>query len=162
MIIYLSLGSNLGETSRHLEKAISLIGQKCGEVLQRSAVYRTKAWGKTDQPDFLNQVLKLSCRKTAPALMKDILAIETEMGRTRGEKWGPRIIDIDLLFYGNEIIEEPGLTVPHPGIAERKFVLVPLNDLAPDLIHPSLWKSVGEMLRACPDESVLPEKLAGN
>jgi 2-amino-4-hydroxy-6-hydroxymethyldihydropteridine diphosphokinase len=149
---YLLLGSNLGNPEKQLRDAARTIEKKIGRIIRRSSVYRTSAWGKSDQPDFLNQVVKAESTLTAPEMMKAILHIEKNMGRVRTEKNAPRIIDIDILFFNKEIIEEPGLSIPHPQIQNRRFVLVPLNELSPNLLHPVSGKTIHQLLRICPDK----------
>lgn len=155
--VFLLLGSNLGDANEHLDIAKTAIA-RIGRVINKSSVYKTKAWGKNDQPDFLNQVLEISYRGTPQQLLNQVLNIEKEMGRVRETKWGPRVIDIDILFFGNEVIDEPALKIPHPEIQNRKFTLVPLNQIAPDVIHPRLNKTINDLLRACTD--ILDVKLA--
>lgn len=118
-----------------------------------SPFFKTKAWGKTDQPDFLNAVVKIETESAAPELLHFILNTEQEMGRMRLEKWGPRTIDIDILFFGNSVLERDNLIIPHPHLQDRKFVLVPLAALAPDFVHPVLEKTVQQLLEECPDQS---------
>jgi len=159
--IFLGLGSNLGDRKKHIKQAINEIGIQIGKVTQESHLYKTAAWGKTDQSYFLNQVIKVETKKAPIAVLDGILSVEQKLGRVREEKWGERIIDIDLLFYGSNIVEVPRLLVPHPFIAERRFVLVPMHELAPDLIHPLLQRSIADLLEGCPD--TLPvEKLTEN
>lgn len=143
---YLSTGSNMGKRHEMLLKAISLLSASAGEIVTLSRVVETPAWGKTDQPDFLNQVLVLKTTLPPRELLNTILDIEMQMGRNRIEKWGPRIIDIDILFYDDEIINEDGLQIPHPWMHERRFVLEPLSEIAPDLLHPLLKKNMAELL----------------
>lgn len=143
---YLSTGSNMGKRHEMLLKAVSLLSASAGEIVALSRVIETPAWGKTDQPDFLNQVLKLNTSLPPRELLNTILDIEMQMGRNRIEKWGPRIIDIDILFYDDEIINEDGLQIPHPWLHERRFVLEPLSEIAPDLTHPLLKKNMAELL----------------
>ena len=134
--VYLLLGSNLGDRYQNLKKAISTIGQITGSVVLTSSVYQTAAWGNTDQPDFYNISVGIQTTIDARRLLQLLLQAELEMGRERTSKWGARIIDIDILFYGDQIIKEADLTIPHPGIPFRRFALVPMNELNPDLIHP--------------------------
>lgn len=148
--VFLLLGTNLGNTSMNLERARIYI-KKIGNIVTESSVYRTKAWGKTDQPDFYNQVLGITTDLEPEELLQKVLSIESEIGRERKEKWGPRIIDIDILFYENKIIELENLSVPHPGIPDRRFVLEPLAEIAPDFIHPLLKKNIRTLLKECPD-----------
>jgi len=142
----------MGDSKKQLIKAISMIEKKIGKIIRQSGLYQTAAWGKTDQPDFLNQVIVADTKLTAAQTMETILSIETAMGRIRTEKNAPRIIDIDILFFNKEIIHQKDLSIPHPAIHLRRFVLVPLNELAPDFIHPVLKKTNHQLLMKCPDE----------
>ena len=153
---YLLTGGNTGDRMYHLETAMQLISEHCGKILKSSPIYETAAWGMTDQQDFLNQVLLVETGLKAPLLMERILELEHMMGRVRSEKYGPRKIDIDILFYNDEVIHTSSLIVPHPALHNRRFVLEPLNDLAPDLVHPVLKKTVHQLLVECPDQ--LPVK----
>lgn len=147
----LLLGTNLGDRNFNLETALLKISQGIGQVEQKSSVYETQAWGKEDQGPYLNQVLLVSTSLPAEELMQKILELESDMGRVRSGKWEPRIIDIDILFFDNEVIHVPGLDVPHPHLHERKFTLVPLAELIPHYIHPEIGKSVGQLLREVDD-----------
>ncbi|HEY8388543.1 MAG TPA: 2-amino-4-hydroxy-6-hydroxymethyldihydropteridine diphosphokinase [Parasegetibacter sp.] len=149
--VFLLTGGNLGEKRSNLLKAADLIEKKVGEIIRRSSLYETEAWGKTDQPAFLNQVLEIETPVSAQAVLDSILSIEEEMGRFRQEKYGPRIIDIDILFYNDEQYRLPQLTVPHPRIQDRRFVLEPLAEIAPELAHPVLKLSIQELLDQCFD-----------
>ncbi|MBV8388301.1 MAG: 2-amino-4-hydroxy-6-hydroxymethyldihydropteridine diphosphokinase [Mucilaginibacter sp.] len=140
--VFLLLGSNLGDRGAFLHKAIGLIEKELGSVVQKSSVYETEAWGKTDEPNYLNQVVQVNTELSARTVLQKVLQIETKLGRVREEKWGSRIIDIDILFYGQNIINEPGLIVPHPELHNRRFTLTPLSEIAPDLQHPKLKKSI--------------------
>lgn len=149
--IFLLLGSNQGERLRNLEDAVSRIEREAGKIVERSAVYKTAAWGMEQQPDFYNQVLKIESVFSADLLLSKLLNIEQGMGRVRIEKWGPRLIDIDILFFGDEVIDTPALRVPHPGIPQRRFTLMPLAEIAPDLRHPVSGKTMTELLAECED-----------
>ena len=140
--VFLLLGSNLGNRQLFLQQAGEAINALVGSVIKRSSVYETQSWGKTDAPDYLNQVLLIATDLSAQAVLQQILAIEKTMGRERTEKWGSRTIDIDILFYGDEVIIEPDLTVPHPHLHQRKFVLEPLAEIAPDYVHPVFNKNI--------------------
>ena len=148
--VFLLLGTNLGNTSMNLERARDHI-RNIGDIITESSVYRTKAWGKTDQPDFYNQVLCLLTYEEPEELLQKVLSIELEIGRERKEKWGPRIIDVDILFYEDRVIDLENLSVPHPGIPNRRFVLEPLAEVAPDFVHPQLKKNIRTLLMECPD-----------
>ncbi len=149
--VYLLTGGNIGNRRQYLQQAASLLEQY-GTVIQKSGLYETAAWGKTDQPAFLNQVLLLHTTLSATGLLEKMLETELALGRARMEKYGPRIIDIDMLFFNEEVIDHPFLTVPHPRLAERRFVLVPLMEIAPDLVHPVLHKTISQLLQECPDK----------
>src|SRR6187431_2652539 len=148
---HLLIGGNLGDRKKNLLTAISLINEQCGPLTRSSSVYETEAWGKTDQPAFLNQALEISTSLNARQLMRSVLKIEEEMGRVRKEKLGPRIIDIDILLFENEIHDLRFLKIPHPEIQNRRFVLVPLAEINSNLQHPILKKSIAELLEECPD-----------
>ncbi|TSD66135.1 2-amino-4-hydroxy-6-hydroxymethyldihydropteridine diphosphokinase [Inquilinus sp. KBS0705] len=140
--VFLLLGSNLGNRNLFLQQAIQHIEEDIAPVSQKSAVYETQSWGKADLPDYLNQVIVIQTNLTAQNVLQKILAIELLLGRKREEKWGSRIIDIDILFYGDQIINAPGLVVPHPELHNRRFTLEPLAELTPDFIHPVLNKNI--------------------
>ena len=149
---YLLIGGNLGNRSKNLSLAMHLLGHKCGNILKQSAIYETAPWGKTDQANFYNQALLLQTVQEPLTLLENILSIELKMGRERAEKNGPRIIDIDILFFNEESIDVPNLRVPHPEIQYRRFALVPLNEIASEFIHPVLRKNIRTLLKACQDE----------
>ena len=149
--VHLLIGGNLGDRKENLLTAISLIDEQCGGLTKSSSIYETEAWGKTDQPSFLNQALEISTTLNARQLMRKILKIEKEMGRVRKEKLGPRIIDIDILLFENEIHDLRFLKIPHPEMQNRRFVLVPLAEINSTLQHPVLKKTIAELLEECPD-----------
>jgi 2-amino-4-hydroxy-6-hydroxymethyldihydropteridine diphosphokinase len=144
--VYILLGSNVGNSKAQLLLAAEKIEIKIGEIIKASSLYTTEAWGKKDQPNFINQVLIVETKLEAANLIKTVLAIEKDMGRKRTIKNAPRIIDIDILFFNNEIINTHNLIVPHPEIQNRRFVLVPLVELSPFYMHPSIKKTASELL----------------
>jgi 2-amino-4-hydroxy-6-hydroxymethyldihydropteridine diphosphokinase len=148
---YLLIGGNIGDRFFFLGEATRLISQQCGTISTISSVYETAAWGKEDQPAFLNQVLIIQTALGPVELMAAILKIEQQMGRLRKEKNGERNIDIDILYYENEVVELPNLTIPHPRIHLRKFALIPLLELNPAKIDPVHKKTIQALLEACPD-----------
>jgi 2-amino-4-hydroxy-6-hydroxymethyldihydropteridine diphosphokinase len=149
--IFLLLGTNNGARINNLEQAAVAIELLPARILNKSSIYCTAAWGKTDQEDFYNQVIEIETELNPHTLLADLQNIELAMGRVRVEKWGPRIIDIDILFYGDLVVHNEVLTIPHPGIPDRKFTLVPLNEIAPDFEHPTLKKTVQKLLHECSD-----------
>ncbi len=150
-ISYLLIGGNQGDRLARLALARDLITNAGGQILIASALYETAAWGKRDQPDFLNQALEVGTSRDARAWLLTLLDIEERMGRRRAEKYGPRVIDIDILFFNNSIIHESGLSIPHPEIQHRRFALTPLEEIAPFLIHPVLNKTIRQLLAECTD-----------
>lgn len=149
--IYLSLGSNQGDRHENLDRARHEISRLIGPIITASSIYKTAAWGNTDQPDFYNQAIELSSSQKPEELLFHISEIEKSMGRFRKEKWGPRVIDIDILFCGNAIIKNEKLTIPHPEIQNRKFVLVPLAEIAATFQHPANHKTIRGLLAECKD-----------
>lgn len=149
--IFLLLGSNLGDKEKLLQLACQKIEDRIGSIVSASSMYETAAWGKTDQPGFLNSVIEVHSFLSPVAMLCEINKIEHELGRTRLEKWGARKIDIDILYFHDRIIQTPLLSIPHPGIPDRRFTLVPLTEIAPGFIHPVLLKSNQELLENCPD-----------
>lgn len=150
---YLLIGGNVGNKLFFLEQAVMLLQKQCGDITARSSIYETAPWGNTEQASFLNQALELHTRYEAEDLMLLLLKIEEEMGRVRLEKYGPRIIDIDILFLNDEVYNTIELTIPHKELQNRRFVLQPLSEIAPLLVHPVLKKSVQQLLAECPDHS---------
>jgi 2-amino-4-hydroxy-6-hydroxymethyldihydropteridine diphosphokinase len=148
---FLLIGGNVGATNLYLRQAIALIEEHCGAVVQISKIYKTEAWGNTDQQDFLNQAVKINTNLSASALLKKVLEVEQLLGRKRHGKWQARTIDIDIIYFGNEIIDTQNLKVPHLHLHARAFVLIPLVEIAPNFIHPTLGKSNIQLLADCTD-----------
>lgn len=149
---YLLIGGNIGRKKENILRACELIEEYCGKISKKSAVYETEAWGKSDQPSFLNQVLEIETDLNARQLIRKILKLEKLMGRVRKEKLAPRIIDIDILFFNQEINNLRFLKIPHPELQNRRFVLVPMAEIVPDLLHPVLNKKISQLLSACEDK----------
>ena len=148
---YLLLGSNLGDRLQYLKISKSIINDTCGVVLSSSSVYETAAWGKTDQPSFLNQVIAIETPLSPEELLESILEIETNLGRKRGSKYDSRTIDIDILYYQDEKINSDSLTIPHPKISERRFVLIPMAEIAPEMTDPAHGQKITQLLELCED-----------
>ncbi|HMR40055.1 MAG TPA: 2-amino-4-hydroxy-6-hydroxymethyldihydropteridine diphosphokinase [Ignavibacteria bacterium] len=150
---YLGLGSNKGERISFIETALLEIGKINRTIITRcSSVYETEPWGIKDQGDYLNSVAEINTELSAADLLISLKKIESRIGRTETSKWSEREIDIDLLFYGNEIHNNENIHVPHDEIENRKFVLIPMNEIAPDLVHPVLNKSISELLSETSDD----------
>ncbi|MBK8503680.1 MAG: 2-amino-4-hydroxy-6-hydroxymethyldihydropteridine diphosphokinase [Saprospiraceae bacterium] len=150
-ITYLLLGSNIGDRGENLRIARNRLALDCGDIILQSGVYLSKSWGIDGQPDYYNQVLQVSTTCSPEQLLDCILDIESTMGRVRKGKWSSRMIDIDILFYQQSVIDLPGLQIPHPRIAERNFTLVPLMEIAPLLEHPTLGITIEELYLQSPD-----------
>ncbi|MGB0525787.1 MAG: 2-amino-4-hydroxy-6-hydroxymethyldihydropteridine diphosphokinase [Flammeovirgaceae bacterium] len=150
--IYLLLGGNLGNRMRNIQAAIQAISHHIGQVKAVSKVYETAAWGIPNQPAYLNQALQVSSMLPPNELLYAINKIEDDLGRERHERWQARIIDIDILYYSDHVIEGQRLTLPHPHLHHRKFALIPLVDIAPEFVHPILEKNNQELLDLCEDE----------
>lgn len=152
--IYLGLGSNLGDREHNLKEAFARIEEHIGHVVKSSSVYETEPWGFNTSETFLNAVIEVGTELSPSGVLGAILMIETLLGRTRGEKqYSSRVIDIDILLYNDLIVNEVSLKIPHPLLHERMFVLVPLCEIAPDIIHPIFNKSVLLLSKICPDNS---------
>lgn len=149
--IFLITGGNLGHRKKNLEAASELIQKQVGPIIKSSEIYETEPWGLTEQPQFYNQIHVVESEFSAKEILGKILKIEEMMGRVRTIKNAARIIDIDILFFNDDIVNEQNLIIPHPQIINRRFVLTPLNELAPDKIHPVFKKSIHELLLACKD-----------
>jgi 2-amino-4-hydroxy-6-hydroxymethyldihydropteridine diphosphokinase len=156
--VLLLLGSNLGDRQSFLARAIAQIETDIAPVVKSSAIYETQSWGKTDAPDYLNQVVLLKTDLAPREVLEKILAIEIKLGRTREEKWGSRTIDIDILFYGGEIVEEDRLHIPHPELHKRRFTLEPLNEIAPDWVHPVFNKKISQLKTELSDGLIVKKR----
>ena len=151
--IFLALGSNLGDRQANLQAAIQALPPAI-QVLRLSSIYETKPWGYQEQPDFLNQVLQGETQLAPVELMRALKELEQLLGRQATFHYGPRLIDLDILFYDDLILAEAGLIIPHPRLAERAFVLVPLAELAPDKIHPALKQTISHLLAGVDTQGV--------
>lgn len=154
-VSYLCLGGNIGNRESCIEQALALVGQKAGSIIARSALYETEAWGVSNQQSYLNACVCISTNLNASSLLEVLLDIEQELGRQRSSSihYEPRTIDIDILFFNEEVIHSTGLTVPHPRLHLRQFVLVPLAEIAPNYLHPVLNKTIFNLLKECSDGS---------
>lgn len=148
--IYLLLGSNLGAREAYIKQAKELIENDLGQIHKTSSLYETAAWGETDQPDFINQVILVASPYSPRQVLEKILAIERQLDRTRIKKWAARTIDIDILFYNNESLNEVDLIIPHPYLHLRSFTVIPLAEIAPHFYHPVLGKTMRSL---CQDVS---------
>ena len=157
-IAYIGVGSNLGDKIKYCNDAIDNIsGYEENVILDRSSLYRTDPWGEEDQDWFINCVIKLETSLSALELLQVLQDIEKKLKRVKGDRWSPRIIDLDILFFNDEVIKKPGLRIPHPLIQERRFVLVPLNEISSELTHPVFFQSVTKLLeQTTDDKEVLP------
>lgn len=146
-IVYLGIGSNLGKREDNCLKAIKALEEKGITIKKRSHLYETEPWGVREQPNFINMAIEVETDLPPDKLLQIVKGIEEEMGRTETFKWGPRIIDIDILLYNDIVYETPDLKIPHPLMHERDFVLKPLSEIAPDKVHPVLKKTISELLQ---------------
>lgn len=156
--VYVLLGTNLGDRNTNLTRAKHYISSRVGDIITQSSIYKTLAWGNLHQPDFYNQVIEIRTTLSPEAALRIMLDIEQDMGRIREEKWGPRIIDIDILLWRDQIIKTKSLTVPHPGLPQRSFTLIPLAEIAPEFLHPESEKTITQLLSECND-TLAVEKL---
>ena len=156
-IVFLQLGSNLGDRELLLKDAITEIEDRVGNILECSKVYESTAWRVEGQENYLNQILKVKTILLADDVLLTVLDIEKQLGRVRIEKWGERLIDIDIIFYNDSIIETPELCVPHKHLHERMFVLTPLHNIAPEMVHPKYNKTIEELLNMCKDTELVKE-----
>lgn len=151
--VFLGIGANLGDRKAALRTAQELIEKYVGKIAKRSSTYETQPWGKPEQPAFLNMVVMANTTMDPRELLDSIAKMEKELGRERVEKWGPRAIDIDILFYGHRIIRDKGLEIPHPEFHKRAFVLVPMMEIDPDFEHPVLKQPIDALYLDCMDDS---------
>ncbi|MFC3809713.1 2-amino-4-hydroxy-6-hydroxymethyldihydropteridine diphosphokinase [Lacihabitans lacunae] len=149
--VYLGIGSNIGDSKMHLQNCIEALNLNIGKVSNVSSVYETEAWGNQNQANFFNQVVQISTDILPFELLKKIKELETHLGRTKTVKWGPRVVDIDILLYSNYHFTAANLQIPHAFLKERRFVLAPLAEINPALIHPILMKKMGILLEECKD-----------
>ncbi|RMD69900.1 MAG: 2-amino-4-hydroxy-6-hydroxymethyldihydropteridine diphosphokinase [Bacteroidetes bacterium] len=149
--VHLLLGSNIGDRIANLARARTLIAERVGPLTAHSALYETEPWGVREQPLFLNQAVAAMTLLPPVELLRTLKAIEEEMGRMKTERWQARLIDIDILLYGNMVCAENGLQIPHPGLTERNFALIPLMEIAGERVHPILGKTIEELYLACRD-----------
>jgi 2-amino-4-hydroxy-6-hydroxymethyldihydropteridine diphosphokinase len=157
----LLIGGNLGNRTENLQQAVQTIHQQAGKVVKVSALYETAPWGNVQQPDYLNQALQIETELGPLPLLHTLLEIERSIGRIRQEKWGARVIDIDIIFYNDAVISGPELKVPHPRMQNRLFVLVPLNEILPGWEHPVLHEPISALLAQCKDELPVKEYKGG-
>lgn len=151
--VFLSLGGNLKNSKDIFHQINSEIEKKIGIISKKSQIYKTQAWGNENQSDFLNQVMRVETAiNSAEEVLTIILKLELEFGRIRKEKWGPRAIDIDILFFGDEIIQQENLVIPHPYIQDRNFILIPMIEIEKSFVHPLLKKTLEKLLEENKDE----------
>lgn len=150
-LVYILLGANLGNPIQQLNQAVNDLSHQVGKIVLKSSIYESEAWGVEDQPLFYNQVLAIETSLAAIDVLRTALQIENQLGRIRTQHWGARIIDIDILYFNQEIIQLDQLTIPHPYIQERNFTLIPLVEIAPDYIHPILKKTNTQLAQETKD-----------
>ncbi|MAO71968.1 MAG: 2-amino-4-hydroxy-6-hydroxymethyldihydropteridine diphosphokinase [Flavobacteriales bacterium] len=151
-IIYIQIGSNMGDRISYINNSMQQIEDKLGEISNSSKIYESSPWGNINQGNFLNSVIKVESDLDAFKTLKILQEIEENLGRKRIQKWGERCIDLDILFFNNHIIDSKNLTVPHPYIQDRNFVLIPLNEIASTFNHPTLKKDIFALLNDCTDK----------
>ena len=156
-IVFLQLGGNLGNREQLLKDAILAVENRVGNIIDLSKVYESAPWRVEGQNNYLNQIIKVKTTLLAREVLSTVLNIEKQLGRIRIEKWGERLIDIDIIFYNNSIIETPELCVPHKHLHERMFVLTPLCDIASKMVHPKYNKTIEELLNMCRDTELVKE-----
>lgn len=153
--LYLGLGSNEGNRAANLALVLRLLRRRVGLVVKESIIYETAAWGKTDEPSYYNQVVVVKTTLSALEAFRECQIIEQKMGRVRQEKWGARVIDVDLLYYNDVVLKSEELIIPHALLTERNFVLQPLAEVAPQKKHPVLGKNSSELLEQCTDTAAV-------
>ncbi len=153
--VYLGLGTNLGDRTANLNRAVDALAKEV-LITALSSVYETEAWGIEAQPDFLNMCVSGETNLSPNALLQFVKKLELHLGRISSERWGPRLIDIDILFYDQLVLQEPDLTIPHAGVVDRATVLIPLTDIAPDLLHPTVLKRISVLSEAVDRSGVRP------
>ncbi len=154
VIAYIGIGSNVGDRDANCRKAIQLLDE-AGRVVGISSFYRTEPVGYHEQEDFINAVAAIETDRTPDDLLRVCHAIEDRLGRKRGLRWGPRTADLDILLYGSQVVNQPGLSIPHPRMAMRKFVLIPLVEIAPDAVNPQLHRTAAQLLAELHDRHVV-------
>lgn len=154
---FIALGSNLGSRKQNLIQAHNSIIENIGDIIKYSKIYETESWGNNNQQKFLNQVIKIQTRDEPLKLLKKLKKIEKKLGRVKSSKWGERLIDLDILYFNNKIINTKKLIIPHQYLYKRKFVLIPLNDIDKEFKHPILKISNYELLNKCDDKKLVIE-----
>ena len=149
--VFLQLGSNLGEREQLISSALTNISSQIGTIITQSKIYESTPWRVDGQENYLNQVIEIKTQLPADKILEMVLNIENDLGRVRLEKWGERLIDIDIIFFNNDIIESPALCVPHKHMHERNFVLEPLNEIAPEFVHPKYNKTISTLFKESKD-----------
>jgi 2-amino-4-hydroxy-6-hydroxymethyldihydropteridine diphosphokinase len=155
--VFLQLGSNMSDRDAYLQKAYELITEEIGLVQKKSKIYESVPWGVENQNNYLNQVLEIKSKFSPEKVLEKVLQIEDKIGRIRNEKWGERIIDIDILLFNDMILEKEGICIPHIHLHNRKFVLIPLNEIAASFTHPKYNKTISELLSECKDTESVEE-----
>lgn len=151
--VFIALGSNLGDRFYYIQQALLAIDERLGPIVQCSSLYESEAWGDKDQQNFYNAVCEIHGKINALALLRELQIIEREQGKRKERTWGPRTLDLDIIYYGKKIIVEKDLIIPHPNMYLRNFVLQPLAEIAPEFIHPLMKKKTKSLLRECPDQT---------
>jgi len=156
--VYLLIGGNMDDRLANIEIALTQIEKLVGAIIQKSAIYETEAWGLKEQPRFYNQALAIQTHLNPLALLEQLVKIEAKMGRQRDIPWGPRTMDLDILYFNQEIISMDSLSIPHPRMHQRNFVLTPLVEIAPNFMHPILGLTTTQLLKDCEDKSLVYKK----